>query len=151
MTEPAVNPPLRLLVAFETLVGEPPDFMLGVPGREMWVAGRPWLPGRWQFHVPDLEAQVLFTPHSLRRGRNAAGRPIPPWARYLAGVVRTLEDMALLPIQGAQLVVVADEPPGPRYEFALAMCLVVVCCDLTQTAVTSEQIVAWVERGTRGI
>lgn len=146
-----MNPPLRLLVAFESLIGEPPDQIAGVPERDMWAACRWGQPDRWQVYVPDLEAQVLFTPRSIRNARNAVGRPIPPWARYLRGICHTLEADNLLPVDGGRLVVVGDEPHGPRYEFSLAMTLAAVCAACYEQQPTHAELVEWVERGMRAL
>ena len=142
-----MNPPLRLLVAFESLVAEPPDQLVGVEGREMWAAVRWGHQKRWHVHVPDLDAQVLFNPRSIKTGTSISGRPIPAWARYLRGVCEELGYLNLLPEDGARLVIVGDEPSGPRYDFTLAMTFAVACYEGLQHPYSTHEIVELVERG----
>jgi hypothetical protein len=116
-----LNPPLRLLTAFQQHFDKPPDEIVGVEGRDMWVAGDITGSGRWLLHAPDLAAQITFDTRSARAFRSAFGRPLPPWARYIAGVCAALDAQHLLGAPGGRLVMVGDEPPGPRYEYAMGM------------------------------
>ncbi|XWX03712.1 hypothetical protein VZO05_14490 [Aggregatilineales bacterium SYSU G02658] len=122
-----INPPLRLLVAFEALTQQPPEVMMGVAGREVWLAGVWGHHERWQVHVPDWEAQVIFNAASIAKRQNAAGRLLPPWARPLIAAWQMLDSAHHLPSEGARFVIVADDPPGPRYEFSVGLAFAAAC------------------------
>lgn len=122
-----LNPPLRLLVAFETLIQQPPELLMGVKGRDVWLAGVWGNHERWQVYVPDWEAQVIFSAASIAKRQNAAGRPLPLWARPLIAAWQMLGEAHQLPVEGARFVIVADEPPGPRYEFSVGLAFAAAC------------------------
>ena len=145
----ALNPPLRLLVAFEALIQQPPEVLLTVEGREVWLAGIWNYAERWQVCLPDLEAQVIFSAASLRRRQNAAGRPLPPWTRPLRAAWMALTSAHQLPAEGARFVIAADEPLGPRYEFSVALAFAAACFDRVGHVPPTPTLIQQIERQLR--
>jgi hypothetical protein len=118
-----MNPPLRLLMTYQEHQHKAPDLIVQVPGREMWVAGDVIDSHEYTIYVPDLGGKTIFDRRSAKLRRTIRSRPLPRWARYLAGVLQVLsEDDVEMP--GAILVIAGDEPIGPRYDHALGMAFV---------------------------
>lgn len=118
-----MNPPLRLLATYQDHLQKTPDMVVGVPGRDMWVAANVTGGHEYTVITPDLHGKTVFDRRSARLKRTSRNRPLPRWARYLGAVVLVLsEDGIDLP--GAKVVIVGDEPAGPRYEHALGMAFV---------------------------
>ena len=117
-----VNPPLRLVAAYHQLSSNAPEHLLRVPGREMWLAARAANADKYHVLVPDLDARTTFDVRSARANRTTLNRPLPNWSRYCAKAVLLLhrEGNAM---PGMDVVVVGDEPTGPRYDYALGMAI----------------------------
>lgn len=115
------DPPVRLLMAFQqrhpTLE---PDLMFRAPERDLWLAAA-FTPGAaYRLTALDLypDAAVTFTRQSALARRTVLQRPLPRWARWPAGALVLLGPPSLPPLTG---ILAGDEPPGPRYEYALAL------------------------------
>ncbi|MGJ3240069.1 MAG: hypothetical protein ACFE0Q_15280 [Anaerolineae bacterium] len=115
-----MNPPLRLLGAFQQATDKQPSMLLQLEERQMWVAAE--ITGGFPYTVivPDLQARTTFDRRSAKLHKTTRNRPLPPWALYMAGVVAIL-DRDGLTLDGATIVIAGDEPPGPRYHHALGM------------------------------
>jgi galactokinase len=115
-----INPPLRFLTAIQQHFNETPPLICPVPGREMWAAAL--LSGGHQYHVivPDLDSHSVFDRRSALQKRTVRNRPLPRWARYVAGALLILSDQGVA-LPGGTLLLLGDEPAGPRYEHALGM------------------------------
>ena len=116
-----MNPPLRLLIAFQQRHSDPPSYVLQVPGRDMWLAAAHSGNNSYTLVAPDLDANTTFDLHSARLRKTNIRRPLPRWSRYPAGVLATLADSGQLQLPGMLTVMAGDEPSGPRYEYALGM------------------------------
>src|SRR5688572_1593488 len=90
MSPPAGNPPLRLMVSLHDYLKGNPDWLLTVPGREMWVAAQPNEKHYHLFVLPDWTARLKFDASSIRRGNRTTGQPIPHRMRYLAAAAHYL-------------------------------------------------------------
>ncbi len=119
----SINPPIRLLTRFQDVFpGHEPEILFRAAGREMWIAAR-LSDAEDRFTLTCVEAGpavVTFTRLSARFKRTVPGRPLPRWARFPAGVALKLAE-ADIDARGIQAVVCGDEPPGPRYEYALCL------------------------------
>lgn len=115
-----VNPPLRLLAVFQEVCALAPDWLLTVPGREMWVAAHVEPTQKYAVYAPDVAGRVVFDIRSARQGLTYIHRPLPRWARYVAGVAVVMHDEGWA-LPGATVVIAGEEPSGPRYEHALGM------------------------------
>lgn len=117
------DPPVRLLSQFCALYPQhTPEHILQVPGREMWVMAVLHASREYCLQVPDLGKRTRFTWRSARQQQTCLRRPLPCWARYPAGVVVVLRE-AGLEVPGADMMIVGDEVPGPRYNYALGVAL----------------------------
>lgn len=113
------DPPIRLLAKFEQLFPlTPPQLIVQAPEREMWVAAN--FNGTPRICVAHAEtgSQTTFSYQSAKIKQTTKRRPLPTWARYLAGVSVYI-DVEEMP--GLDAVVCGNEPAGPRYEFALGI------------------------------
>ena len=115
-----MNPPIRLLTASQEYLSSEPKLMLAVPGREMWVAADVIEGHEYTIITPDLGGRTIFDRRSAKLKRTVRSRPLPWWARYLAGTLLVLSDDGL-ELPGVTAVILGDEPSGPRYEHALGM------------------------------
>ena len=84
----------------------------------MWAAARFNGTVDYAIHAVDLGAQTTFSYQSAKVKQTIRRRPLPGWARYIAGVGVMLND---LDMPGIDAVVCGNEPPGPRYDFALGV------------------------------
>lgn len=117
------NPPLRLLAQFqESYPDHVPEIVFRVADREMWIAAR-LCDAEDRFSLSCVEAGsavATFTRQSAKLKRTVAGRPLPRWARFPAGVTLALAEVGI-DARGIEAVVCGDEPVGPRYDYALCL------------------------------
>jgi galactokinase len=143
------NPPLRLLAAFQDACpGQPPEWIVRAPGREMWLAAIRVTLRQFTLIAPDLEARTTFDLRSARGRRTVDQRPLPRWAVYAAGVTLALVDQGL-DITGLKLVAVGEEPPGPRYDYGLGMALAALWHDIYGLEYTIDRLIEVVDRARR--
>lgn len=117
----AHDPPIRLLMAFhERLPMLEPDVLFQVPDHHLWLAAAFTPSERYTLTAFDLQpdVSVTFTRQSALARRTVLNRPLPRWARWPAGMIVLLGEPALPPMTG---IIAGDEPPGPRYEYAIAL------------------------------
>lgn len=98
------------------LLGEHVDYNEGfvLPiaiDRATWLAFAPAEPPQTTLVAADLSEEVSFTLETLSGKTDAAGRPLPAWALYPAGVMRVLKEAGLgtPPMNGVYL---SDVPRG---------------------------------------
>lgn len=140
------DPPIRLLAAYNSAFPEcAPIHILPVPGREMWVAAAFTDSGRFDVNLVDLGVQTAFTYQSAKVKQTILRRPLPAWARYPAGVIVRLANSGF-DITGATLSIAGDEPPGPRYEYAVGLAVVTLYYAHYNLASTSDKLVEMVEQ-----
>lgn len=114
-----IDPPIRLLARFDQLYPtDSPQLVVQAPGREMWVAARFNGSAHYLVATADTNAHTIFNYQSARHKQTIRRRPLPRWARYIAGV-SVLLDVPQMP--GIDAVVCGNEPTGPRYDYALAI------------------------------
>ena len=146
---PLTNPPLRLLTAINrSLDPQRPNHMFKLTQREMWVAAQPTARYWYRIEAPDLKRSVQFSHRSAKCYQSSLRRPLGRWARYVAGVVVQLGDDGL-PFPPFHMVVIGDEPLGPRYAFGMGLATARLCfelADLTATDAMLFQIVEQVRR-----
>jgi len=82
-----INPPLRLLSAFQDAQGTTPEWLVEVPGRAMWLAAEPTNSHKQTVVVPDLDGRTVFNLQSAKKLHTIRSRPLPSWARLMAGVL----------------------------------------------------------------
>ena len=63
--------------------------------RAAWLAFSPGDSDRTTLSALDLSEEVLFTPESISGRTDAAGKPLPAWALYPAGVMWALREAGL--------------------------------------------------------
>lgn len=140
-----MNPPLRLLAAFQTVQGRQAEWMLSVPDRELWIAADLVETPTVTIHAPDLEAETHFDRRSARQLRTTKGRPLPSWARLMAAATIAISEQGLSQ-PGVICVIVGDEPPGPRYEHTMGMALGLLWYALNEQEITAAQLLTLMER-----
>ncbi len=143
------NPPLRLLVAFQQAFPDClPDWVMRAPGREMWIAATQARESEFTLVAADLEGRVTFNLQSAKVKRSATQRPLPRWARYPAGVTLLLAQSGV-DVIGLKMVVMGDEPPGVRYDYALGIAFAALWHDLHQLPYTTDKLIEIVDRTRR--
>lgn len=120
MTTPP-NPPLRLLASFQlTYPSQRANWILDVPGRDMWIGAGVYDSGQFSVTVPDIDDSTTFRVKSARIKRTADNTALPRWSYYLAGVAVILSNRGMS-FLGADMVLAGEEPAGPRYEYSMGM------------------------------
>jgi hypothetical protein len=143
-TDSVINPPLRLLTAFQKDIQKEPSHVYKIDGREIWVAAELLSGDAFTIVVPDMQWRTRFDRSSTKRQRTRSHRPLPQWAKLLAGSVSILE-RAGLQIQGAHVVMSGDEPAGPRFEYALGMAFVALWHEVNSKLYTTQTLLDLVD------
>ena len=140
------DPPLRLLAAFQQIYPAlVPTHIVQAPGRDMWVAASVAQTNAFTIHVPDMNGHTSFSRRTAKNHRTLLKRPLPRWARYPAGVVIALSASGL-DVDGIDTVVVSEESPGPRYDYALGMTFAALIHSLHGQSYDSDSLLEIVEK-----
>lgn len=142
------DPPLRLLVKYQELYPDaPPSLIFKTPDRDLWLAARYHSQPEYACLALDYNAvtPVTFSLQSAKQRRTVLKRPLPHWARYPAGIILALSS-AGFEIPPFYAVICGDEPPGPRYEYALGMLFAGLCCELNDEPYRTSTLVEIVDR-----
>jgi galactokinase len=143
------DPPVRLLAAFhEAFPDTAIDWMVRAPGRDTWIAAGRTNDAELTVAAPDMDAKVTFSLQSARVRRTVMQRPLPKWARYPAGVTLAL-DNAGLDMIGLNLVVIADEPPGPQFDYGVGMAFATLWHTIHERDYTIDRLIEIVDRARR--
>ncbi len=143
------NPPVRLLAAFQGMFPDQAlDWMIRAPGRDTWIAAGRIEALELTVAAPDLEAKTTFSLQSARVRRTVMNRPLPKWARYPAGVTLAL-DNAGLDMIGLNLVVIADEPPGPQFDYGVGIAFAALWHEVYSQPFTTDQLIEIVDQARR--
>ena len=126
------DPPLRLMVKHEALYPEAsPDLLFKAPERDLWLAAH--YNDRDTYACLALEyndsTMTTFSLQSAKKRQTVLRRPLPRWSRYPAGVIVMLSQIGF-EIPPMTAIICGDEPPGPRYEYALGILFAGLCCEL---------------------
>lgn len=139
------DPPMRLLIGFQQAFPDAtPAWIVQAPGREMWIAAAVEPATDYTLMIADSHLRVTFSLRSAKFKTTIMQRPLPLWARYPAGVLLALWD-AGLGISGMQAVFAGEEPPGPRYDYAVGMAVAALAYQLHEQPCTAETLVELVE------
>ncbi len=135
------NPPMRLLAKFTELFPKTtPVYLFQAGGREMWVAGILSDNDEYTIHSPDNnDGKAIFTWRSARNKRTVTNRPLSSWSRYAAGVVVMLAN-AGLSLRGMQVVIVAEQATGPRYDYDMGMAVAALCYTIQEYPYRQEHL-----------
>lgn len=142
------DPPLRLLAAYQSQMTQPPEQVLQVPEREMWIAAQFNDSGVHAYTAADLDSSTSFNPRTARKMRTIVQRPLPRWSRPVASVTAILSEEGLI-LPGIFAVLAGDEPAGPRYDHALAMAAAVLWLIANNRPIDSAELIAIVDRALR--
>lgn len=140
-----INPPLRLLAATHDLLQTSPEYLVAVPGREMWAAAIQQERHAYTLIVPDLDARTTFDNRSAKRKQTTRNRPLPRWARYPAGALLLL-NAEQLTLPGVKVVIIGHEPLGPRYEYTLGMVFMALLFDHNEQDYDAQRLVRLMEQ-----
>jgi galactokinase len=146
---PVHDPPLRLLVAFQQAFPDhSPEWIIRAPGRDMWIAAVRAGSAQFTVAAPDLGGRATFSLQSAKSRLTVTRRPLPRWARYPAGVTILL-DQEGLDVTGLNMVFAGEEPPGPRFDYALGMAFATLWHELHQQPYTVDDLIEIVDRARR--
>lgn len=135
-----MNPPLRLLAAFQQATEQEPQHLVALEERSMWIAAE--LSGGFQYRVivPDMDVRTNFDRRSAKLKKTCRNRPLPSWAHYMAGATGILSRDDL-DMPGGTIVIAGDEPPGPRYHHALGMAFVALWYQINEKSYSSQDLI----------
>ena len=135
-----MNPPLRLLAAFQQVCEKQPQHIVQLDERSMWVAAE--LSGGFNYTVivPDMDVRTSFDRRSAKLKKTTRNRSLPKWAHYMAGAVAILDRQGL-DMPGASIVIAGDEPAGPRYDHALGMAFVALWYQVNEQDYTTQSLI----------
>lgn len=140
------NPPVRLLTLFNQVFPQlSPERVIKTPGREMWVASTNTPNDIMTVYIKEINARTHFTSRSARRKETARSRPLPAWARIIAGTAILLEDQGM-DLSGMNVAIAGNEPQGARYNYALGMAFAALCYNVSQQFCTDNMLIELVER-----
>ena len=140
------DPPVRLLAAFQIAFDNAePEVIVQAPGRDLWLAASTAADNTVHVFAPDLGRHTAFSVRSARARRTLLRRPLPTWARYIAGVTVTLYDDGH-DVPGLRLVALGNELPGPRYHHALGIAIAALWHTLRQESPGTDAVLELVER-----
>lgn len=143
------DPPMRLLLTFQKAFPQSnPDWVLQAPGRDIWVAACLGQDSLFNLVAPDLDSHTSFNYRSAKTYSTVLNRPLPPWARYPAGVLMLLREMGL-ELSGLQVVLAGREPAGPRYHYALGIAVAGLCYESQGQDYSAEDLIDLVEQARR--
>ncbi|MBE2267954.1 MAG: hypothetical protein IAE80_06955 [Anaerolinea sp.] len=136
------DPPIRLLVHYQTLYPDtPPQWLVAPSERDMWAAGHAGSPDLFTVFDVESEAQACFSRQSAKAKKTILNRPLPRWARYVAGVA-LLSDVN----GGIEAVICGDEAAGVRYEYALGVVFAALLYEMQGLEVDERVLLDLVER-----
>ncbi len=135
-----MNPPLRLLAAFQQVCEKQPQHIVQLDERSMWVAAE--LSGGFNYTVivPDMDVRTSFDRRSAKLKKTTRNRSLPKWAHYMAGAVAILDRQGL-DMPGASIVIAGDEPAGPRYDHALGMAFAALWYQVNEQDYTTQSLI----------
>lgn len=143
------NPPVMLLAAFtEAFPTHVMQFLTRAPGREMWVAASYSGDETVTVVAPAVDGRATFNLQSAKIKQTITRRPLPRWARYPAGVTLLLAQDGL-DLVGLNMVVMGNEPAGPRFDYGSGMALAALWHDLHQLDYTIDTLIDIVDRARR--
>jgi galactokinase len=140
------NPPVMLLAAFnESFPDQNIQWLTRAPGREMWAAASYSSNEEFTVVAPELEGKATFSLQSAKSKLTVTRRPLPRWARYPAGVTLLLAQNGL-DVSGLNMVVMGNEPSGPRFDYGLGIAFAALWHDLYRLPYTVDTLIEVVER-----
>lgn len=143
------SPPVLLLAAFYDAF---PDYtvehLTRAPGREMWVAASHSGTAEFTVVAPELEGKATFSLQSAKSKLTVTRRPLPRWARYPAGVTLLLAQSGV-DMTGLNMVMMGNEPTGPRFDYGLGMAFAALWHDLNELPYTVDTLIELVDRARR--
>ena len=143
------SPPVMLLAAFnDSFPDQSVEWLIRAPGREMWVAASRADSAEFTVVAPELEGKATFSLQSAKGKLTVTRRPLPRWARYPAGVTLLLAQNSL-DILGLNMVMMGNEPSGPRFDYGLGMAFAALWHDLYALPYTVDTLIDVVDRARR--
>ncbi|MEZ4672487.1 MAG: hypothetical protein R3E39_31685 [Anaerolineae bacterium] len=140
------NPPVLLLAAFNDMFPDQVvEWLTCAPGRDMWVAAASSPSAEFTVYSPEQDGKVTFSLQSAKSKITVLRRPLPRWARYPAGVALILAQDGL-DVTGLNIVMMGNEPPGPRFDYGMGMTFAALWHDLHQLPYTADGLIEIVDR-----
>jgi len=146
---PLPDPPVRLLAAFQQAFPNlSPEWIVRAPGRDTWIAAVKTGTHELTVYAPDLDAKTTFSLQSARVRKTVMQRPLPKWAYYPAGVTLMLDNSGL-DMVGVSLAVIADETPGPQFDYGLGIAFATLWHEIHEEPYTIDQLIDVVDLARR--
>lgn len=143
------NYPVRLLSAFSAAFPESDlTWVVNPPGHAVWAAAAANGGLEYTLALPDAEGKVTFSLQSARTGQTILKRPLPKWARYPAGALLLLDAIGG-EIGGLNILLLVDEPPGPRVDYALGTAVAALWHEVVGRGYSPASLIDLVDRTRR--
>ncbi len=143
------DPPVHLLAAFQQAFPEQsPTWLIRAPGRDVWIAAAPAASSQFTVAAPAHESRTSFNLRSAKLRRTVTQRPLPRWALYPAGVILILCHDGL-DMDGLNILVLSEEPPGPGYDYGLGMAFAALWYEILAQPYTLDLLRDVVDRARR--
>lgn len=143
------DPPVHLLAAFQQAFPEQaPAWVMRAPGRDVWIAAAPAASPQFTVFAPAHESRTSFNLRTAKTRRTMAQRPLPRWVLYPAGVILTLCYQGM-DMDGLNILVVSEEPPGPGYDYGLGMAFAALWYEVLSQPYTLDTLREVVDRARR--
>lgn len=140
------SPPVMLLAAFaDAFPDQTVEWLTRAPGREMWVAASRSGSEEFTVVVSEMEGKATFSLQSAKSKLTVTRRPLPRWARYPAGATLRLAQNGL-DVIGLNMVMMGNEPSGPRFDYGLGMAFAALWHDLYELPYTVDTLIEVVDR-----
>jgi hypothetical protein len=135
--------PLRLLAVYEARYpGAAPQMIVQAPERDMWAAARLNGTARFKICAAEINRRTIFSYQSAKRRQTVFHRPLPRWARYIAGMSVLLD----VDTPGIDAVASGAEPAGPRYDYALGLVFAALWLEINGQPIHIDALLDLAER-----
>ncbi len=143
------NPPVRLLSSFNEVFPESDlTWVVNPPGYAVWAAAATSAKLEYTLALADSDGKVTFSLQTARAGQNVLKRPLPRWSRYPAGALLLLDSVGA-EIEALNVVLLVDEPAGPRFDYALGMAVAALWHEVSGRSYTPATLIDLVDRTRR--
>ncbi|HUN05374.1 MAG TPA: hypothetical protein PLQ56_02175 [Aggregatilineales bacterium] len=143
------NPPVRLLSTFSEAFPESDlTWVVNPPGYAVWAAAA--TSGRLEYTLAlaDADSKVTFSLQTARVGQTILKRPLPRWSRYPAGSLLLLDSIGA-EIEALNILLLVDEPAGPRFDYALGTAVAALWHEVARRSYAPATLIEVVDRTRR--
>jgi len=98
--------------------------------------------------LADADSKVTFSLQTARVGQTILKRPLPRWSRYPAGSLLLLDSIGA-EIEALNILLLVDEPAGPRFDYALGTAVAALWHEVARRSYAPATLIEVVDRTRR--